>query len=87
MDIPTLRKQIDHIDYQLLDLLARRIGVVQKIGRLKKEHGIPARNNERWQELLADRIAYGTKHQIPAERIHQIWTIIHDWAVSIEQSV
>ena len=39
-DIRELRKQIDELDNQLMDLLAKRMRVCREIGQFKKEHNI-----------------------------------------------
>ncbi len=35
------RKQIDKIDEELINVLAKRINIVREIGKYKKENGIP----------------------------------------------
>jgi len=49
------RKQIDEIDVQIIDLLAKRFEVVKKVGEYKKERNIPPLQPERWQQVLQTR--------------------------------
>ena len=36
-----LREQIDHLDAELIDLMARRFDVTRSVGELKREIGLP----------------------------------------------
>lgn len=84
MNIEELRKQIDEIDAELIDVLARRAQVVTAIGTWKKQLGLNSRDDRRFQEVLEDRIKQGKNQGIPADVISKIWHEIHDWALSIE---
>ena len=50
--LENLRKKINLIDYQLLRLLKKRGDIVNKIGILKKEHGIELHHPEREKEII-----------------------------------
>ncbi|MFO8110089.1 MAG: chorismate mutase [Thermoplasmata archaeon] len=51
-EIENLRRQIDHIDYEIIDLLDRRIAIAEKIGDLKAETGIEVEDEEREEIVL-----------------------------------
>ena len=51
-ELDELREKIDGIDRSLLDLLARRMGVVLEIGELKKRFEMPPYDPDRERELL-----------------------------------
>lgn len=53
--LDSLRAEIDRIDDELLELLARRMGVSRRIGRYKFEKGMPVLQARRYEELLARR--------------------------------
>ncbi|MAJ46294.1 MAG: bifunctional chorismate mutase/prephenate dehydrogenase [Planctomycetes bacterium TMED75] len=50
-----LRKQIDRLDSQLLEVLAQRNHVVSRVAGVKKKHQIPIRDRERETSILQDR--------------------------------
>ncbi|AZR74253.1 chorismate mutase [Anoxybacter fermentans] len=50
--IEKLRKELDLINDQLLELLNRRAEIVQQIGRIKKENNLPFYDPEREQEMF-----------------------------------
>ena len=54
MDLNDLRKEIDQIDEQLVQLFLRRMDVAARIADYKKEHGLPVFIPAREQEKLAD---------------------------------
>ena len=57
----SMRKQLDRVDRNIVSLLAKRMELARKVGRLKARHGIPIRQPEREKALLAHRVALGKK--------------------------
>lgn len=51
------RKEIDAIDKRLLNLLAQRNTLVQRIGDYKKERRLPIRDDAREKEVVARMLA------------------------------
>lgn len=61
-EIEMLRKEIDRIDEELIELIQRRLEIAMKIGLLKRERGAPIRDltreagvEERWIRLSKER--------------------------------
>ncbi len=52
MDLEELRKQIDEIDPQMCDLVAKRMQVVSEVGRYKKENNLPVYHPSRARTVL-----------------------------------
>lgn len=48
--ISLLRKKVDEIDEQILRFLKERVELSKNIGKLKREHGIPMRDDQRENE-------------------------------------
>lgn len=69
-----LRKQIDEIDESIINLLAKRMKIVKKVGLLKKKQNIPAFDSVRWQKVIKSKKGF----------IKKIWEIIHKEALKIE---
>ncbi|MFT4924990.1 MAG: chorismate mutase/prephenate dehydrogenase [Phenylobacterium sp.] len=55
IDINQLRDQIDEVDSQLVELLARRTKITRKVGQYKSQVGLPIYVPEREEALLKDR--------------------------------
>ena len=56
-DLGQLRCEIDSIDAQLVDLLARRRSVIEQVTRFKKEHDLPTFHPAREENLISARRA------------------------------
>ena len=52
MDISELRKQINQIDREIVELYGKRMETAREIGRYKREHNLPVLDSERERELL-----------------------------------
>lgn len=76
-NIEDLRKQIDKIDSSIVILLAKRMEIVKKVGKLKKKSNLPPLDNKRWKEIIK------TKKDF----IRKIWEIIHEEALKIEKLI
>lgn len=51
-DIAVLRKEIDRIDHQLLELIRRRALVVLEVGDKKRQRNLPVYDPKREEKLL-----------------------------------
>ena len=52
----SLRKQLDDLNLQLLQLINRRAEIVQEIGEIKKKHGMQKFDPIRERDMLANLI-------------------------------
>ena len=68
-----LRKQLDEIDHQVLDLLAKRLGVVAKVAAIKRTEGVKIRDFQREREILDDRSARAAQLGLPPGPIESIY--------------
>jgi monofunctional chorismate mutase len=55
MNLEELRKQIDKIDLEMMELFKKRMQVSFLIGEYKKAHKLPVLDSNREQELLENR--------------------------------
>lgn len=79
------RNQIDQIDDQLIELLAKRFEVVKQVGIYKKEHNLPPLQPARWQEVLAKRSHKALEYQLDSQFVVDIWNRIHEYALNLEK--
>lgn len=80
-DLSDLRKQIDELDDQLLELLAKRMRVSCEIGTFKKEHNMTVVQTGRYDEILNTRIAQGEAMNMNPDFIRTILEAIHEESV------
>lgn len=76
-----LRKQIDRLDDELLELLAKRMRVARDIGRYKKEHNMPVLQPGRYNDLMQRRVDAGVSLELNAEFIRNVLASIHEESV------
>ena len=79
--ISQLRKQIDELDNQVRDVLAKRMRVCREIGQYKKEHNMTVLQAQRYNEILDKRGAQGTLCGMDSEFIKKIYEAIHEESV------
>ncbi|TKF33600.1 bifunctional chorismate mutase/prephenate dehydrogenase [Vibrio kanaloae] len=72
VELNELRDQIDAVDKQMLDLLAQRLALVEKVGEVKSEHGLPIYVPEREAAMLASRRQEADKIGVPPQLIEDI---------------
>lgn len=80
-NLSQLRSQIDSIDEQLLELLAKRMRVSREIGVYKKEHNMPVLQSPRYSELLEKRASMGKTMDLSTEFVKEILKEIHEESV------
>ena len=82
-----LRIQIDDLDIELLDVLKRRMDLVEKIGVHKKENEVTILQNNRWIEMLKSRVKYGEENGLSELFIQQLLKAIHQESIDKQNSV
>ena len=73
-----LRSEIDKLDEELIDILARRMMIVEEIGYYKKENKITILQLKRWRQLIHDRIEAGIKLGLSKEFILKLLESLHE---------
>lgn len=80
-DLSILRRQIDELDAQLLELLAKRMRVSCEIGTFKKEHNMAIVQTDRYDEILHKRIAEAEEMGMNPEFMRVVLEAIHEESV------
>ena len=75
--LQNLRKEIDDIDDEILNLLAKRMIVSEKIGDFKKQHKVTVLQMDRWKQVLEHHINKGVGLGLNDESVKEIFEIIH----------
>lgn len=85
--LEVLRDRIDHLDHDILDLLARRMRVVEEIGDYKRVNNVATLQVSRWSALLADRLEQATELGLTSDYVRAIYEIIHRESVRRQSEV
>lgn len=80
-NLTLLRQQIDQINDELLELLARRMKVSSQIGQFKKVHHMPVVQKNRYNYLMDQLVRNGTELGLSEEFIRNILALIHEESV------
>ena len=76
-----LRSEIDDIDDELLQLLARRMNVSSEIGEYKKQQGLTVVQMDRWKQILSEHLETGSKLGLSKELIEKVFEAIHQASI------
>lgn len=82
-----LRHEIDELDDELIELLAKRMKICRNIGEYKKEKGLTVVQTRRYSEILDKRGAQGSLLGIGRECIKNIFENIHEESVRQQMEI
>ena len=85
--ITQLRSQIDELDNELMNLLAKRMRVCREIGMYKKEHNMTVLQPTRYNEILDKRGAQGTLCGMDSDFIKHIFESVHEESVRQQMEI
>ncbi len=86
-NLNSLRKQIDQVDKQLIELLAKRNTIVKKVGSTKQTLGLQPLDVSRWQEVLSTRMLWGKEIGLDPNFIKEIMEVVHQQSIEIEEEI
>ena len=86
-DLASLRSEIDDIDSDLLQLLARRMEVSAQIGEYKMRNNVTVVQMDRWKRILADHIATGEELGLDQEVVKAVFEAIHQASIRRQSEV
>ena len=79
--LKSLRRQIDEMDSELIQLLSKRMRISREIALFKKEHNIAVVQPNRYSEILDKRGAQGVLCGIGSECVKTVFEAIHTESV------
>ena len=82
-----LRFSIDSIDYQLLELLAKRLDIVKEIAKIKKQNKISIFQIERWKEVIKTRLEYGIDLGLENKLIKKVIRMLHQESINLQSKL
>lgn len=85
--ITLLRKQIDELDNDLMNLLSKRMRVCREIGQYKKEHNMTVFQATRYNEILEKRGAQGALMGMDPNFIARVFESVHEESVRQQMEI
>ncbi len=82
-----LRAMIDEIDHRIIQELASRMDIAERIGAHKKEQGIRILQLERWERILQDRRSLGEALGLSPEFLQEFLDAVHKGSIKRQMGV
>jgi chorismate mutase len=85
--LENMRHQINQLDDELMQLLAQRMKIADKIGRYKKENNITILQTRRWNEILERAARKGERYGLSKEFIVKYFDAVHMESINHQNKV
>ncbi|PWK77301.1 3-deoxy-D-arabinoheptulosonate-7-phosphate synthase [Mucilaginibacter oryzae] len=82
-----LRNQIDKIDDLVIQKIAERMQIAEKIGQYKKDNNITILQVGRWDEILQKRTTYGKALKLSGEFTEKLLELVHSESIRRQTEV
>ena len=80
-ELADLRKKIDKVDIKMIELIAQRMQIIEKLGECKRDNGITILQVKRWNEILTNRLAQAAELGLDQAFITKILVAMHDESI------
>lgn len=81
------RQQINHLDDELIDILAQRMKVAEQIGQFKKDNNITILQTNRWNEILEKIFEKGEQLGLSKEFLSQYFDAVHMESINHQNKI
>lgn len=82
-----LRKDIDDIDAELVQLLRQRQEKIEEIGRLKLNDNVAIYQKDRWLDILSKAVHNAEENNINQKFVEQLFRLLHQESLKIQHRV
>ncbi len=82
-----LRREIDKMDAELLDILNKRMKIVDEIGQYKKENNITILQMHRWSDIYHDRFNLGSRIGLGREFLLKMLQLVHEESIRRQEEI
>lgn len=72
-----MRDQIDNADREILEALANRMRLVEKIGEYKRDNNVTIFQVDRWNEIYKSRAEWGKSLSLTSDFVEETYKLIH----------
>ncbi len=77
-----LRYKISNLDFELIDILHKRMQISEAIGYYKKQNNMTILQPKRWNEILRMTLKYGCKKNLSKNFIIKLFKAIHEESIN-----
>jgi len=76
-----LREKIDNVDRELIEILAQRMAIVEKIGEYKKQTNVTTFQVKRWDDIMKNRGEQAKKMNLSEAYVIELFKVIHEESI------
>jgi len=76
-----LRGKIDNIDREIVETLATRMAIVEKIGEYKRDNNVTTLQVKRWDEIMKNRSELAAKLNVNEAFVVEVFKLIHEESI------
>lgn len=76
------RSEIDKLDAEMINILARRLDIIDLIGQYKKENNITILQLKRWSNILQERLENGKNLGMDTEFLTKVLELVHKESIA-----
>ena len=87
MALDNMRDDIDNLDREILEILARRMSIVDKIGEIKKEKDVTVLQEDRWREIHKTRAEWGQSLKLNESFVDELVKLIHVNSIARQEEI
>jgi chorismate mutase len=82
-----LRSEIDKLDEEMIDILGRRMDIVEEIGKYKKVNNITILQLKRWSQVIRNRVEKGVNIGLSREFLLKLLEALHEESIQRQTDV
>jgi chorismate mutase len=82
-----LRREIDIVDDEIMNILASRMKLAREIGLYKRDHNMTILQSERWKEIFNKYVDRGLQNGLSEDFITEIIKAIHDESIDQQEKI
>ena len=82
-----LRDQIDHLDDDIMQRMANRMKISEKIGKYKKDNNVTILQVQRWEEIIQTRVALGKAMGLDEGFTRDLLRLVHHESIQVQTKV
>ncbi|MBN1650832.1 MAG: bifunctional 3-deoxy-7-phosphoheptulonate synthase/chorismate mutase type II [Bacteroidales bacterium] len=76
------RSEIDRLDAEMINILARRLDIIDLIGQYKKENNITILQLKRWSNIIQERLENGKNLGVDTEFLTKVLELVHKESIA-----
>jgi len=85
--LSVFRDQIDQLDDEIMHKFSARMKISEKIGQYKKENNVTILQVNRWEEIIATRVAIGLAMGLSEEFMKDMLKLVHHESIQVQTKI